>query len=1118
MAAEGSLKPYRLPPTTFLHDDDWRLSLFFKKKKNSEASSLALRIRLDVSLSTLYKATDWSRSDWAASCNVSHKPNDMMSKVVVLITQGILAVCASIQHPTITNHIIFVVCAAIMVRTRRRENASQQALDTTTTTTATTTTTETTDPGSPLNVDEASSPAKEKSPNTPGSVGSPKKKKKKKKSPTKKGDSPSKAGEEEEEAKDTMPSPKRATKRTKASPSNKKKTEPPDTKKPSKEEEEAVLEKKKKKQTKNKDKNANEAEDTVMHEADSSKEEEEDRSSKHQKKTTRRDEENGSKNDQEKTRTSNPPPLAMTTTTTTMDVAVHRMRHLSYRPAAILCLESTPFHKDACDYVALSRDNGSIELKSPDEKWRTVTSVAGMPTRPVNCLAWICGTTHNPQQPEQQPEPMQISNNNKDVTNATTSFASAFHQSHTRIHARRTLVGASKDGTIFQIDFGRGRCTNVTGSGGGGVFSLVSLCGAQCGADHENCSRLVAAGCEDGSVRVYQLQDNEDDPVSKPSPNRSKLRLVSTIPCAGSSILSLAWRASPATPGKMEGSVLYAGVADGTIRRYDCQSSVAHAKARGTIVGSSSSSGEHRFVWQSAYRMTVESYGRTTPTRVWALCLLTDGTVVSGDSLGHVQFWDGDSGTLVQSFDQNDHKADVLALTVTHDESRVFASGVDSRVVCIQRQQQQQQHGSRLDAEWILTNAQRPHTHDVRALTVCRVQDRTGTLERKKRRHDGTEAALPVETMCSGGIDTKLCSYLIREFRKTRPRSWFPWPTVSPFAVAQEARTLLMMREDKIELHQIGPETVPEETTGLVPDEDTLIGTMDVKGTHNLVCADMAPNGKLLCLCSGTKTLLFAIEYVENEDGSLGFLPHQIKLPSSLSGSSSLVVKFVSNTQIACLSNQGVLRFATIVDERVVDTVRFDTTMADSAMACHTMTSSDDGKWLAMVRSGVESGVVQVWSVPNKNAQDVSGHYWWSVPALEAPISTVSFLQSSHGSTQLAVACSNFAFYVFDVAERRLGDWSEQHGFPVTKSLPPHLQHQPDFPVRIVGNPKDSNKFLVVSGLFLSCCVRQDRYSGLSWTLPLFWRRVVVIVDRSVCQSCDIETTLFRPSMVKLLS
>ena len=147
--------------------------------------------------------------------------------------------------------------------------------------------------------------------------------------------------------------------------------------------------------------------------------------------------------------------------------------------------------------------------------------------------------------------------------------------------------------------------------------------------------------------------------------------------------------------------------------------------------------------------MTVESRGRRVPTRVWALkCLpgdVVDGdavgggggratspmTVVSGDSLGHVQFWDGGTGTLLDTFRQNDDGADVLDLAVSGDGMRVFASGVDSRVICVERSDQHQHaRGQRAaetvgaqDARWMLTQAQRPHSHDVRSLAICHKQE-----------------------------------------------------------------------------------------------------------------------------------------------------------------------------------------------------------------------------------------------------------------------------------------------------------------------------------------------------------------------------------------------------------
>ena len=58
-------------------------------------------------------------------------------------------------------------------------------------------------------------------------------------------------------------------------------------------------------------------------------------------------------------------------------------------------------------------------------------------------------------------------------------------------------------------------------------------------------------------------------------------------------------------------------------------------------------------------RMTVDRVSGED-TLVWAVKFLTNGNIVSGDSLGHVKFWDGETTTMIQSF--NSHGADVLCL------------------------------------------------------------------------------------------------------------------------------------------------------------------------------------------------------------------------------------------------------------------------------------------------------------------------------------------------------------------------------------------------------------------------------------------------------------------------
>ena len=716
-----------------------------------------------------------------------------------------------------------------------------------------------------------------------------------------------------------------------------------------------------------------------------------------------------------------PPPVKPSPS---MDVSVHRLRHLNYQPKPILCLATTPFDSKAADYIALSRENGSVELKSPDEKWRSVATIAGMSSRTVDAMAWTCGVCNNGEEEE------------KDDT--TQSFTSRFHQTHTRTHARRTCVGASRDGTIFVLDFAHGNLSAVTGSGGGGVFSLVTLCGKQCCGDTD-CPQLVAAGCQDGSIRIYH--------VAKDSQNNAKLELVSTVPCAGTAILSLAWLRTERSSHGMGGTALFAGVADGTIRRLDCVSTLtnarltgtsAHAISTGTVVSNANQN------WKSTLRMTVESYGRTTPTRVWALQALADGTIVSGDSLGHVQLWDGNTGTLLQSFDQNDNKADVLSLAISANECRVFASGVDSRVICVERPVTIPPTSSG-PPKWVMTHAQRPHTHDVKAMALCHRRDHSGCFG------EGT----PSEILCSGGVDTKLCTYAIQEFGKSRPRSIYPWPCVSPISLANEARVLAMRREDRVDLYKLAPLTTVTSTPVLVKEDETLIGTIGIKGKHNFICSDITSNGRFLVLSNSTGLTLFRLEYTEEKSGGTSLEPFRIELDRSLR-MPCLAVKFVTNTRLACVDFDGNIHVMKIDDEPERLVLQHTFPASPSNFAIQSLHTSPDGAWLAAKRSGAENGTVQVYSIIENDYK-----HWWSLPALESPISAARFIEGEQ--PLLVVSCSNCTMYVFDVKGRCLSNWSEELGVPMQEKLPTELSHRADFPVRVASNPATPNMFLLVS-------------------------------------------------------
>lgn len=67
---------------------------------------------------------------------------------------------------------------------------------------------------------------------------------------------------------------------------------------------------------------------------------------------------------------------------------------------------------------------------------------------------------------------------------------------------------------------------------------------------------------------------------------------------------------------------------------------------------------------RSTRRLLVERGAGASKSRevvVWGLVFLSDHTVVSGDSAGKVQFWDGHTGTLVRSHPVS--QWDVLAVS-----------------------------------------------------------------------------------------------------------------------------------------------------------------------------------------------------------------------------------------------------------------------------------------------------------------------------------------------------------------------------------------------------------------------------------------------------------------------
>lgn len=196
--------------------------------------------------------------------------------------------------------------------------------------------------------------------------------------------------------------------------------------------------------------------------------------------------------------------------------------------------------------------------------------------------------------------------------------------------------------------------------------------------------------------------------------------------------------------------------------------------------------------------MTGDVAPKSTSACIWSLAVSDDSTVMSGDSAGLVQVWDGESGVLQQTLPQH-HVGDVLALAVTSDGNAFFTAGVDGKVNCFRRSAATSPSETQIVSQpltqqvWYFSQSHRLHSHDVFSLAICSKASASvkasSTSEAKRRRGDdqalssgedvlseeeddvegqGSEGDV-MSLLMSGGLDSKLCLYSARRFDSFKP-------------------------------------------------------------------------------------------------------------------------------------------------------------------------------------------------------------------------------------------------------------------------------------------------------------------------------------------------------------
>ncbi|XP_046842982.1 U3 small nucleolar RNA-associated protein 4 homolog [Xenia sp. Carnegie-2017] len=581
---------------------------------------------------------------------------------------------------------------------------------------------------------------------------------------------------------------------------------------------------------------------------------------------------------------------------------VHCVRFIPYVPQAIHCL-AVEGGKNA--RIAVSRADSSIEIWNIENNWYLERKIVGLKGTTIEALVW----------------------------SGSRLFSSGLHGEITEWNLDQMV-------SKINID-----------SYGGAVWSLA--------VNQEQ--TLLAAGCEDGCVRLFDI--SMDD-----------IQYARVFIKQEGRILSLDWH--------KDGQVLVTGGSDATIRVYEV--STGHA----------------------CLRITLDNFSQRK-TLVWSVSIMSDFTIVSGDSLGKTQFWNGKLGTLIKGF--NLHIADVLTVCVNKEEDTVYSTGVDNKLM--QFKLVVEKDGMKC---WSRSISTRSHTHDVRTLAL---------IENAQK-----------STLVSGGVDTNILVYNTKKYGNSEIRRIPSFPMRSEIHLASKAEVLMFQKSTSLHFWQLG-KTLNEESCHL---KHNPVHLLQLEAKRRIVCSTISNDGNWTAFSDCHKISVFKLtldcnaSYVEK----LKFLPkellpvHHMKFTKD---SSKLITITITKTlQIIHLNRDSLssetIQFPMKIDE-AIDFPRTDVNSPVNDMAV-----SDDGTLCTTVDTLGHVEVFDVTEIKHK----------CTLPRFSKQITAMAFQPETN---HLALVNSNKEVFMFDIEQMKMTSWSKKAS---KTGLPEQWQRLPSKVVNIL--------------------------------------------------------------------
>ncbi|KAJ3673400.1 hypothetical protein LUZ60_006774 [Juncus effusus] len=559
------------------------------------------------------------------------------------------------------------------------------------------------------------------------------------------------------------------------------------------------------------------------------------------------------------------------------------------------------------------------------------------------------------------------------------------------------------------------------------------------GSDYQR----LAMACDDGSVRLYNIPDSD------------ALNYIRSFPKVTGRVLSVTW--------SHDAKFIYSGSSDGLIRCWDVKS------------------------FHEIYRITAGQGGINSSTElcIWSLISLRCGTVVSGDSTGGVQFWDGRNGTLLQAYAH--HQADVNALEAAPNHTRVFSAGSDGQVILYKKTNEKEGNDM-----WSYVGYVRTHTHDIRALTMAVPINKEALHEEEKavkirRREKPVEysyhkwAHLGIPMLISSGDDTKLFAYSAMEFTDFAPHDICPAPQRPLVHLSSNNNNINNNNYKQIMIVQssnwLDILTVNNNSGGKgAPAQHVM--RLQSKELRRILCSGISPCGSHVGYSDGFRPCLFnlRINANNNVNNKGKSLLEKVNLPKGLPNACCMVFSADSNYLILAGHNSKIyvvdVKKSTIISTFVpqrkmvvssncVNQEHESVNQEHESSNCVNqeppvtkmpqrnldessnyviqeppvtkMFTSFDGQWLAAVNS---FGDIYVFNLETQR------QHWFVSRMNDASVTAGGF--SPHIPNALVITTSANEVYVFDVEAKQQGEWSRMH----THRLPKRFL---EFPGEVVG-------------------------------------------------------------------